>query len=109
MTPRSHRPPEERQIVSEVHRLLNEPGLMRGTLVRTKRRCGKPGCRCAGGKRLHLSWYVSQSHQGRLRMRCVPKAWEDRVRQWIQRHHRVREFLERLSERYWRRLIQRED
>jgi hypothetical protein len=42
-------------------------------------------------------------------MRGVPKAWQERVRDWIQRHHQVREFLERLSEMYWRRLEQREE
>ena len=109
MTSRSHLPAEERQVVSELHRLLNQPGLMRGCLVRTRHRCGKPGCRCAKGPYRHWGLYVSQSRRGQLRMRGVPKAWQERVRDWVQRHHQVREFLERLSEMYWRRLEQREE
>ena len=109
MTARSHLPPEERQAVSELHRLLNKTGLLRGTLVHTRRRCGKPNCRCAAGKRLHHSLYVSQSHHGKLRMRCVPKDWEARVREGVGRWARVRALLEQLSEISWGRLIRRED
>lgn len=109
MRSRVHLPAEERRVVSELHRLLNQPGLMRGCLVQTRHRCGKSGCRCAGGPYRHRALYISQSHGGRLRMRAVPKAWQDRVRQWVQRRHQAREFLERLSEMYWRRLEERED
>lgn len=108
MVHRSHLSGEEREIVSQLHRILNQPGLMRATLVGTRRRCGKPGCRCAQGKHLHRSLYVSQSRRGRPYMRCVPKEWEERVRSWIERHQRVRVLVERLSQLYWGRLERRE-
>jgi len=109
MRSRVHLPAEERQILSQLHRLLNEAGIMRGCLVPTRHRCGKPGCRCAKGPYRHRAVYVSQSHKGKLRMRCVPKGWEDRVREWVGRHRQVRELVERLSEMYWQRLIERKD
>jgi len=109
MVHRSHRSAEEREIVSQLHQVLNQPGLMRATPVRTQRRCGKPRCRCADGKHLHRSLYVSQSRRGRPYMRCVPKQWEERVRGWIERHQCVRALLERLSQLYWRRLEEREE
>lgn len=109
MAPRSHLSREEREIVSQLHRLLAQPGLMRATLVATQRRCGKPTCRCAEGAYRHHSVYVSQSRRGRPYMRCVPKDWEARVRAWIERYQQIRALLDRLSQLYWKRLEQREE
>ncbi len=112
MAPRSHLPREERELVSQLHRLLSQPGLMRATLVATQRRCGKPTCRCAEGAYRHHSVYVSQSRRGRPYMRCVPKEckeWEARVRAWIERYQQVRVLLDCLSQLYWERLEHREE
>ena len=37
---------QERSLYSQLRRLLNEPGLLRGNLVEMKRKCGKQSCRC---------------------------------------------------------------
>ena len=109
MPHRSHLPAEERRVMSELHRLLQQPGVMRATLVKTRHTCGKPRCRCADGVHLHPALYVSQSRGSRPYMRCVPKAWQERVREWVGRYRKIRELLEKLSEMYWRRLEDREE
>jgi hypothetical protein len=48
------------------------------------------------------------SFDGKQRMVCVPWAWKDRVREWVDRHGQVREILERLSKVYLKRLESRE-
>ena len=43
------------------------PLVVRGTVIKLRRLCGKPNCRCADG-RLHESWALSYSLEGRTRM-----------------------------------------
>lgn len=45
-------------------------GMVRGTILQLRRRCGKPQCRCAEGEP-HVSWVLSYSEKGRTRMLVV--------------------------------------
>ena len=99
--------PEERRTLSRLRQLLVTPGLMRGNLVQMKRKCGKPNCRCADGKQLHVSWYISQSREGKPRMLYIPADWEERVTGRVTKYQEVRKLLEQLSEIYWKELKQR--
>ncbi|MEK7992543.1 MAG: DUF6788 family protein [Planctomycetota bacterium] len=47
-----------------------------GSLYLLRRRCGKSSCRCLEGK-LHETWVVTRSEQGRVRLYSVPG--EDRA------------------------------
>jgi hypothetical protein len=47
-----------------------EAGMVRGTILVLRRRCGKAQCRCAEGEP-HVSWALSYSVKGRTRMLCV--------------------------------------
>ena len=44
-----------------------EAGMVRGTIIRLRRRCGKAQCRCADGEP-HQSWVLSYSVKGHTRM-----------------------------------------
>ena len=97
--------PKERAALSRLRQILNEPGIIRGGLVRMKNTCGKPSCHCAGNKRhRHLSWYISQSRNGRQRMKCIPKDSLEEVGAWRNRYQETRQLLEQVSDEYWRRL-----
>lgn len=97
--------PKERTALSRLRQILNEPGIIRGGLVRMKNTCGKPSCRCAGNKRhRHISWYISQSRNGRQRMKCIPKDSLEKVGVWLNRYRESRQLLEQVSDEYWRRL-----
>lgn len=43
------------------------PLVARGTVIKLRRLCGKPNCRCVDGQ-LHESWALSYSLEGRTRM-----------------------------------------
>lgn len=98
----------ERHPLSQLRQLLSRPGLLRGSLVRMARPCGKPGCRCARGHR-HVSWYLAQSQGGQRRMLYVPESWLGRVREWTRRYAEIRQLLYELSALYWDRLKRRQD
>lgn len=46
---------------------LDTPLVARGSVIKFRRPCGKPNCRCAEGK-LHETWALSYSHECRTRM-----------------------------------------
>lgn len=98
----------ERKARSQLTRLLNQRGVIRGTLLVRKRKCGKANCKCARGEG-HESLFLVISEQGRTRQLFVPKDWELRVRSWVEDYHRARELLEAVSRIYWDKVRQRRD
>lgn len=99
---------KERALYSQLRQLLTEPGLVRGSLVEMRRRCGKAACSCATDPaRRHRSLYLGLSVQGQRRMLYVPPAWEARVREWTGRSGEVRAVLEQISRAFVRRLERR--
>ena len=65
----------------------NIPLIIRGSVVKVRRSCGKSQCKCVQGE-LHETWALSYSHQGRTKM--IPLRDEDvRIaRQAIQRYQK---------------------
>ena len=98
----------ERRSRSALARLVSQRGLLRGNLLERRRVCGKPNCRCTRGE-LHAGLYLVFSEGGKLRQLFVPKAWESRVRLWVQDYHEIRRLLEEISRLYVEKLRQRED
>ena len=98
----------ERRRRSRLAQIAHTQRFLRGTLSARHGRCGKPHCHCARGE-LHTSLYLVQSHQGKLRQICVPKAWEERIRQAVQNHQQMQTLIEELSEREWQRLRERKE
>jgi len=96
----------ERSFRSRIAQLASGQWLLRGTLSDRSSKCGKPNCHCANGEP-HLSVYLVQSHDGKLRQVCVPKAWQDRVRQAVNDYRELQRVLEEVSELEWKRLQER--
>lgn len=70
------------------------PDLLRGSLVKLRRKCGKPTCRCAKGKR-HESWVLSYSVRSRTRMLLISPFMLAHVRQALKQYRQARQRLER--------------
>jgi hypothetical protein len=73
-------------------------GLIAGSVVEQKRRCGKEGCRCASGE-LHgpYTYVVLPRENGRTRTVYVPAAAAEAVRAGAVTSVRVRRVLEEIS------------
>ena len=105
---RGHLSERERQAISHLHQLLNEPGLLRASFVRMKRSCGRDYCRCMRSKaHRHESTYVVQRHQGKPRMKHLGSDQRASARQWIERYRRIRKLLDTVSDLYWQELKKR--
>lgn len=96
----------ERNFRSRIAQLATGNWILRGTLSERASKCGKPACHCAGGE-LHQSLYLVQSQQGKLRQLCVPKEWQERVRQAVNDYRAMQQLIEEVSELEWKRLQQR--
>lgn len=72
--------------------------LIAGSVVEQGRRCGKEGCRCAGGE-LHgpYTYVVLPRVEGRTPTVYVPAGAADAVRRGAAVSSRVREALEQIS------------
>ena len=106
--PRSKMTTGERHARSQLAQVLSQRGVIRGTLLVRKRKCGKANCRCARGEG-HESLFLVISEDGRTRQFFVPKDWESRVRQWVADYRRVRNLLEDVSRIFWDKLRHRRD
>src|SRR5712692_12087033 len=96
----------ERNFRSRIAQLASHQWVLRGTLSDRSSKCGKPNCHCATGE-AHRSVYLVQSHAGKLRQLCVPKAWQERVRQAVTDYQEMQRLIEEVSELEWNRLQQR--
>ena len=74
--------------------LLDRP-VIKGSVYEIKRRCGKPGCKCARGE-LHKTMVLSTSEQGRTKLRTIPRGNLTDVRQRVTAYKQIRRIRARL-------------
>lgn len=73
--------------------------VIKGTVYELKRRCGKPGCKCAQGE-LHGRMVVSASEGGKTRLRVIPHGFLVEVQTKVRRYQELRQVRARLGEIY---------
>jgi hypothetical protein len=84
-----------RRVLAE--RLGSVEEVLAGTLTEQARRCGKAGCRCAGGEPHGPYAYFTARPQGRGRARYVPAEVAEVVRRYLQRGEQVETVLAEIS------------
>lgn len=105
VSPRSHRPPAERDARSRLVKRCADSPLLRGSLVTMRRTCGKPGCRCNDGEK-HVSLYLAIRCGKQRKMIYVPSELEQQVREWVQSSQEIDRLLEFVSQSCLERLLQ---
>jgi hypothetical protein len=96
----------ERGLRSRIAQLISGERFLRGSLSERNGKCGKPTCHCADGEG-HRSLYLVQSHAGRMRQICVPKALRDPVRQAVGVYQEIQRLIDEVSEMEWKRFLAR--
>ncbi len=69
--------------------------MVKGSVYRMERKCGKPNCRCATGKP-HSSMVLSWSEGGQTRLLSVPEKRLDEVKRLTEQYQRFRRARARL-------------
>jgi hypothetical protein len=85
------RPPREPDLELR-GKLIRSLGALRemlpGSLVERQRACGRPGCHCADGQRLHSQYQISVRMDGKPKALNIPAALVETVRQKIEMRRR---------------------
>jgi hypothetical protein len=81
------------------------PSVLRGSLIRFRRKCGKPNCHCAHGEP-HSSSALSYSDQGKTKLLTLPAHLVPKVRAALQLYRKDVQALERQANAGLRRLAE---
>jgi hypothetical protein len=76
--------------------ILEHKEFLKGSLVRTRTRCGRPNCRCAKGQR-HEVWHLSYKEKGQTKRVYIPEDLAGEVRTWIGNRKKVQERLDKVA------------
>ena len=87
------------EIKGLVEPLFSDRPVIKGTVYELKRRCGKPGCKCARGE-LHARMVVSASERGKTRLQVIPHGFVVEVQAKVRRYQELRRVRARLGEIY---------
>jgi hypothetical protein len=89
------------QLVGEMKGLIepffSDRPVLKGTVYELKRKCGKPGCKCAQGE-LHARMVVSASEGGKTRLRAIPRGFLVDAQQRVRRYQELRRARARVVE-----------
>lgn len=96
----SNTPRDVREILSNLHKLIRQGRFIRGSLVYLRNKCGKSNCRCYKGEP-HISLYIRKSQNGKPKMKIIPKAKWDQVREMNSRYKEILALLDEVSDYEW--------
>lgn len=86
-------------LAEEVRELIEpflcDKALIKGSVYELKRKCGKPGCKCAKGQ-LHRRMVVSASEGGKTRLRVIARGFVVEVQNKVHRYQKLRRARARL-------------
>ncbi len=87
------------QLADEIRQLvgpfLSDRPVIKGSVYELKRKCGKPGCKCAHGE-LHRRMVVSASEKGKTKLRVVPRGSLVEIERKVRRYQKLRRVRTRL-------------
>ena len=80
-----------------VEPFFSDRPVIKGTVYELKRKCGKPGCKCAQGE-LHARMVLSASEGGKTRLRVIPRGFLVETQQKVKRYQELRRARARVVE-----------
>jgi hypothetical protein len=97
-----------RRLSDELRQLINpsfsDKPVIKGSVYELKRKCGKPGCKCAQGE-LHSRMVVSASEKGKTILRVIPHGFLVEIQAKVRRYQELRRARAQLVEVH-RKMIQ---
>ena len=89
------------ELIDEMKRLIDpffsDRPVLKGSVYELKRKCGKPGCKCAQGQ-LHTRMVVSASEKGKTQLRAIPSGFLVETQQKVRRYQQLRQARARMVE-----------
>lgn len=94
---RTQRAPQERHARSQAIQRIADQALLRGSLVRMQRTCGKKNCRCQQGQK-HPALCLAIRLGNQRKMLYIPHVLEDTIRRWVETGQEVDALLDAISQ-----------
>ena len=80
-----------------VRRLPSMQAILRGSLIKRYKKCGKPGCRCAQGPGHGPKYYLSVSQaNGKPQIDYVPQGYYEQVEKYQANYRTIKEILKEI-------------
>ncbi len=95
--PRTSRSPRERDARSQAVQRVADQALLRGSLVRMERLCGKKNCHCQQGQK-HVALCLAIRLGNQRKMIYIPRDLEETVRRWVETGQEVDGLLDAISQ-----------
>jgi len=92
-----------KRAISRLRQIINSGDeILRAGWIKMTHPCGKSGCKCAKGKEhWHTNWYISQSKNGKQRMKSVPWEYVKALKVKTEAYKEARELLAIIGDEYW--------
>ena len=88
---------KERRRDRLMEEILDFREFLKGSLLETKTRCGKPNCRCAKGDR-HTVLHLSYKQGGKTKRVYIRRELAPEVRKWIRNRKKIQSRLDKAFE-----------
>lgn len=72
------------------------PRVIRGTVIKTTRTCGKPNCHCRTGKK-HIIYYIALQLKNKLKAFYIKKKTFKKALMWSRNYQKVKSITEKLT------------
>ncbi|MEE9391402.1 MAG: DUF6788 family protein [Planctomycetota bacterium] len=95
--PRASMSAQERELRSRIKQLVTGSGLLRGSPLVRRNRCGNKGCKCWVKDERHESLAIQVSVDGRSQQFHVPKAMREEVLAWVDNYQELRKLLDEIG------------
>ena len=90
---------DEREARSRLAQLVCQKPFVYGSIVTSKRKCGKTNCRCKKKQGAgHISSYLSVRIGKKRKMIFIPQGMVEKVREWTKIYRQINEQLINISE-----------
>ena len=101
--------PDDRNVRSQLAKLISSERFLCGSLVTMARTCGNPRCKCALAGQKHVSLYVSIQDGKKRKMICIPKKWEITITKWVENYKQAKDFMADISAHSLKRFMEDEN
>ena len=97
LMPRASMSAKERKLRSRINQLVSGSGLLRGSPLIRRNRCGNRGCKCWVKDERHESLAIQVSVDGRSQQFHVPKARREETLAWVDNYQELRKLLDEIG------------
>lgn len=88
---------EERNMRSQLAKIVHRKSFLQGSLVKRASKCGKDSCWCAKADQGHVSCYLSIRVGSKRKMIYIPQSYEKQVRQWVKTYKEINKSIAKVS------------